>query len=276
MADSRSTSIYLTWAGGQFNFDAVLNEHHDIESTVTEHAVEEGVNIVDHVRPNPIQIRIRGFITNTPVASADFSRIGEVLQTYDNNAAPQTKDPPGTPPIVITPPQPPLQALLSLNGVVNAIQNKLFGDGAFTLQQSSDRNRLPDQNFSALVDEPTSGNPQNYVAAALDMLTTLRDDAELITVIAPHKGPYNNMILSKIGFDRGVAQGGSAYFDLELREIRIVQSATAAAPQPTIIKANIPVKTGAQATVPPARQLTAARAIVLNGQPSTANVGTVQ
>src|ERR1700682_4031627 len=99
---SEHVPIYFAWDGGDFHFDAVLNEQHNIDSQVTEHAVEEGSNIADHVRPNPITVQIKGLITNTPVnRDSDFDRIAQVLQLYaDTQAAPTAPDPPGAPPPV--------------------------------------------------------------------------------------------------------------------------------------------------------------------------------
>jgi hypothetical protein len=250
--DDRFRPIYITFDGGEFHFDAVLQEKHEITSTITEHPVEEGSNIADHVRPDPIVLNIQGVVTNTPIVAIGtdgWQRTPQILgpgEYHIEEAKP--KDPPGTPPIIISPPQPPLLGLLSLNGAVNALSNAIFGDGTFTLQQSSDRNTLPNQRYNALVD--VSSLVRNFIAEALSVLTQLRDEATLCTVIAPHKGPYNNMVVTKVMFSRGSSEAGKGTFDIELREIRIVSSAVVAAPKPSIPRANPPVTSGAQAPAP--------------------------
>lgn len=54
--------------------DAVLTETHTFSNTVTDHPVEEGMNISDHVRKNPDGLVLECFISNTPLGSTGASR----------------------------------------------------------------------------------------------------------------------------------------------------------------------------------------------------------
>lgn len=47
--------------------DATMQETHSAGSEVTEHPVEVGSDITDHVRPKPIEVRIDGIVTNAPL-----------------------------------------------------------------------------------------------------------------------------------------------------------------------------------------------------------------
>lgn len=47
--------------------DASVNETHSWSATVTEHPVEAGENISDHVRVNAVKLKISGVISNTPL-----------------------------------------------------------------------------------------------------------------------------------------------------------------------------------------------------------------
>lgn len=47
--------------------DVSLQEQHAVEADITEHPVEEGANIVDHIRQKPQMLTIEGLITNTPI-----------------------------------------------------------------------------------------------------------------------------------------------------------------------------------------------------------------
>jgi hypothetical protein len=49
--------------------DASLTETHDVENEVTEHPVEAGYVITDHVRRKPQRVTIEGIVSNTPVIS---------------------------------------------------------------------------------------------------------------------------------------------------------------------------------------------------------------
>lgn len=64
---------------GTITLDASLKETHTGESDVTEHPVEQGANITDHVRPRPSQLTIEGVVSNTPINSTQQSRVVDVL-----------------------------------------------------------------------------------------------------------------------------------------------------------------------------------------------------
>lgn len=48
-------------------FDAVTRDAHESSATVTEHPVEEGANISDHVRPDLDRVTLEAVVSNTPV-----------------------------------------------------------------------------------------------------------------------------------------------------------------------------------------------------------------
>jgi hypothetical protein len=50
-----------------FIIDAELEGDHRWSATITEHPVEEGVDIVDHISPRPVEITISGLVSDTPL-----------------------------------------------------------------------------------------------------------------------------------------------------------------------------------------------------------------
>jgi hypothetical protein len=52
---------------GFVQFDCMLSETHSDEATVTDHPVEEGANISDHIRKGPASLELNGIVTNTPI-----------------------------------------------------------------------------------------------------------------------------------------------------------------------------------------------------------------
>ena len=52
---------------GTVTLDVSLSEAHSSTNEVTDHPVEQGVNIVDHVRPKPDILRLEGMVSNTPL-----------------------------------------------------------------------------------------------------------------------------------------------------------------------------------------------------------------
>lgn len=61
----------INWKGetGQtytLTLDATVHEVHTSTSTVTDHPVERGANVADHIRPDPDQLTMEAWISNTP------------------------------------------------------------------------------------------------------------------------------------------------------------------------------------------------------------------
>lgn len=63
--------ISINWSDGgnlkRVMFDAGVGETHLWTATVTEHPVEKGVAITDHVRPGAFRISLDLWVTNTPI-----------------------------------------------------------------------------------------------------------------------------------------------------------------------------------------------------------------
>lgn len=65
------TVVYI----GDFPIDAAIDEQHTLSSEVTSSPVEEGADIVDHVRNHPIHISLNCIVSDTP--------IGELVDVRD-------------------------------------------------------------------------------------------------------------------------------------------------------------------------------------------------
>jgi len=59
---------------GDLALDCTVTETHTATSTVTEHPVESGANITDHIRPEPVQLSITGIVSDTPIGSRQVQR----------------------------------------------------------------------------------------------------------------------------------------------------------------------------------------------------------
>jgi hypothetical protein len=53
---------------GDMLVDAAIREEHSFEADVSEHPVEKGANITDHVRARPPMLVIEGIVSDTPLA----------------------------------------------------------------------------------------------------------------------------------------------------------------------------------------------------------------
>lgn len=84
----------LTWQVGDNTYlltlDAVTTERHTLTQNVTEHPVEQGASLVDHIRPLPVAISLEGVITNTPLYLPPDHTDGAQIQIYQVDDQPQT------------------------------------------------------------------------------------------------------------------------------------------------------------------------------------------
>lgn len=76
-----SRGIIKPQVGDLIDIDACLEETHDLGNMVTDHPVEEGMAITDHVRPEPDRVTLRCFVSNTPLSTEQVQsavRAGDV------------------------------------------------------------------------------------------------------------------------------------------------------------------------------------------------------
>jgi hypothetical protein len=68
-------------------FDAVISEEHASSAEATEHPVEEGIAITDHVKPNPARLSLQAVVTNTPLNQV-LTTIKDPNGAYASGVAP--------------------------------------------------------------------------------------------------------------------------------------------------------------------------------------------
>lgn len=66
--------------------DAILSENHRFPGRISQFPIEDGSNISDHIKNDPISVTIRGFVTNSPVAilGTRFSQDDPVQTAFDS------------------------------------------------------------------------------------------------------------------------------------------------------------------------------------------------
>lgn len=213
---------YISWlTAGSPNpnivyFDVVLNETHNLSATITEHAVEQGVNVTDHVRPNVDKVSLEGFVSNTPLPS--------VGSLFNNNMNQQI--------VTLNTPQ---VIFGTLNSAFNFVSPVLQG-----------RSLSPNFNVNIYA----VANATDFVKQTYDTLNTLRLTATFVDVIAPNAF-YKNMVVENVQMTRSAKDGTGATFKVDLREIRTVATSITQAPLPAITRASEPQQVGNQSTVTP-------------------------
>lgn len=192
--------------------DATLREGFDAPSEVTQHPVEKGVDISDHVILRPQKLSISGKFSETPfsieaqaagVASTVASTIGQNLGGALGGAGAT------------------FAASKTLAGV---LKPKSITGGSVIDQEGNFReeNNLPSEN-SRLRD-------------AVAELTNLRESRQPVTIITGLK-QYENYMLSGFKVSRDQSTGQSINVDLEFTEFKVAQSETVRIPIPKTPKA---------------------------------------
>jgi hypothetical protein len=208
-------SAYLSWGNpltdpalalGALHFDVVISEEHTRAAEVTDHTVETGIAITDHVRPLADVLELEVFVSETPIQSSD-AYVGPLTLQIDQAGG--FSSPLG--PIGVT-------------------------IGAITPPGSSYPTTITAQAMQF-------DTEHYYVNAAYETMTRLRDTATICSVITP-KENYFNMVIARIEMHRDSSTGTSARFRLDMKQVRTVASNIVSAPLPSISRASNIVNNG--------------------------------
>lgn len=212
-----SDAAYLQFDGTDLYFEAVLSESAEHMVTATEHVVEEGANITDHVRENPRRVTLEVFLSNTPITVAGPLDMQITFETLD---VPKRES---NGPIGITP-----GALIQAGAA--AISNLL--NGAKT--------------YRAAVLKAQAPGPK-VVREVMQLLEGWQSSKTLGKVYLPWR-TYESMIIEKLTPTRDPTTGDAAKVSIEFREIRLVEARLVSAPKPTEIRGKKAVSKGRQST----------------------------
>lgn len=206
----------LAWilpdSGTEIDFDLVVSENHTNSSQVTDHPVEKGVNVADHVRPEPVTLSLEVVMTNTPLDPDD----------HGGSVVPITIELP-----TWTPSNPIAQAESAVSG---AVKEALFGP-------------KPPLVINGVI-YPT---PFDKIQETHNALTTLERSGGTMTVVTSTKN-YGDMVLTRVGYER--TEWGTGTFKLDFRNIRTVTTQTVVAPKPLEPRGTPKQSKGSQSTSP--------------------------
>jgi hypothetical protein len=258
-----------------FTFDCVVDETWNEPATVTEHPVENGANVADHVRVELRKVTLKVWATNEPIDANnwDEATVGPVSIDV---AGPSWTPGPGT---IIVPEWDnniTLKSIAgSLVGIAGAVVGNAVGGGnaggligdvaaiagleAADLLLPGERTKVPVQTDAGI--QPTSGRTIqaqvqqwpggsdgiDYVAKTISALQTLKNNAQQIDVIGS-KSFCSPMTITGLTTVRNADTGTGADITIELTEVRIVQTQTVAVPIPNLPAGggNVPQQKGQQ------------------------------
>jgi len=207
---------------GDIWIDVSVREGHALTADVTEHPVEAGADVADHIRPMPATIDIDGAVTNHPI-ELPKSHAGT---TRVNPSPIEIKG------------EPTLGAI----GLVPGAEQAAAVLGALKLDVRSKRV------FSASVLHFTE--PFDRVSAVHAALVSIFERRALVTVVTGLM-TYQNVALTALHIERTSEAGqGRLNFSASGKVLRIVNSQTAKLPDPVDARAKPRKSRGKQPTQP--------------------------
>lgn len=190
--------------------DAMVKEDYTAEAEPTNHPVEDGADITDHVILRPRTLQIEGIVTETPF---------NVLDSFVNTA---------------------VQTVSSTIG--RAIQRKV-GGGAFGAVASSRIGGLAGKSLAGLL----KSESDNRLNGVLQELKAVRDSRAPITIVTGLT-QYDNFILRSFTVSRDQSSGKSMRVSLSFIEVIKATAKTVKVPVPKVKSAVPKVERGRQGT----------------------------
>lgn len=194
-----SDAAYLEFDDTSLYFEAVTSESAEHTATATEHNVEQGANVSDHVRPGLDKITLELFVSNHLIEDLNGAYGGGLesveldVPEYKQKLAPT----PGS----------------LINAATSALGDLLSGKPTYKAQVIK-RDRA------------------NVVKDIVTSLDEWRVGGVVGKVILPWK-TYESMVITRVAPSRTPESGDAASITCDFQEIRLVESLLVTAPKPT-------------------------------------------
>jgi hypothetical protein len=205
---------------GDVWIDVSVREGHELQAEITEHPVEAGANVADHIRPLPAAITIEGIVTNHPI-EVPQSNLGTARESRSS---------------IEIEGEPSMGALSTIPGVDQGVALL----GALRLDV---RSKVV---FAAMALHFTE--PFDRVSAVHAALVSIVERRQLVTIVTGLM-TYANVALTSLSIERSGAVGRDKLeFSASGRVLRIVRSQTAKLPDPVDARAKPGKSRGKQPT----------------------------
>lgn len=240
--------MYLAWTskGGKYffvKFDAVTRETIDSTLSITTHPVEDGSDTTDHAHAGPDKITLEGYISNVPLPSNwggefdeapfRFMQLGSVpLKMGENpqgvNLQAFGEEPPNL-----------------MDSILGAA-SKVSPGGLTKLVTGGINSLLHKPPDHAMVFK----GPDDWKDRARRVYELLRaaQQERVRVVCGTRLVTLEDMLIAKLNVPRSLKDGTGATFSLDLQRVRIVRSATVAAPVPAESRGQAETPAGQKAT----------------------------
>lgn len=230
-------------------FDVTTSEEPTDTVSITEHPVEEGADITDHVRKEPELITVEGYITNTPHPGnigPDDDHVWSTTNVTAGAIGPMKTD---TIELDVASPGVQLSETGLIQAGISALGSLVTGGANNQAKVLRPGNHRTDS-VSAKVFSSPSG--MNRARRAYDKLLYVQQQALLVTVVAEDR-EYFDMVIERLAKPRATGDGTAVKFQLDLHRIRIASSQTVESPQPAQPRAAATRNLGAQSTTDDAK-----------------------
>lgn len=219
----------LSYSNGErllvLEFDATVRELHTSQLTVTEHPVEKGVNVSDHVRKELARLTVEVMVTNHPLRQPGTNMGGVTGSVRPLDLSFRAQEETRQQLSVTFPTKTELPIGIPLVGAVLGSTGLLDSTDTVTVQTRT----TVDAPDGATAQTMQFDGPFDRVRTMFEELQGLQDSATLVTCHTTVK-EYENMILANLTAPREVKDGGSIHFTFDLKEVRFVTSKTVKAP----------------------------------------------
>lgn len=215
MATNVTPGVQVSYSGGLIIFDATLREGHESANVVTEHAVELGSNVADHVRPELARFSCDVYVTNTPLTLNPTNTDGATGSFASNDITVKEK---GGLPIGI----PGVGAALAGSGVLD--QDVTYSPVVLLFSAEFDR-----------------------VSSVYRELEQLRASATIVTITTRFR-QYDNMLIEHLSAPRNADDGEAVTFTIDAKQVLFAETQTVQVPASKTGQKNVPK--GPQATTP--------------------------
>lgn len=213
---------------GRIFFSVVEQETHDLDSEITDHAVEKGSNITDHVRDVPDKVTLNVFVSNEPIEDFPDGLLGASVQGVPLQLEAEQLFQPGQATVnMLGIPSLPIPTIGLLPvGVGSAVNNALAGTISITTQRTPIKDTRP-SSASVLQFSRAGKSIPNDV---LQILLKIKDAKTLVSVVTPIE-EYEDMVLQTINIPRDAKTGTGLRMSLTFRHLNIASSQIVTAPK---------------------------------------------
>lgn len=207
-------SAYFEFDDVSYLFECVTSETGEHTSTATEHNVEKGANVSDHIRPGLDKVSLEVFVSNTPLTDVNgLYGLAKSSVELDVPSFKQSLSP--TPGALI-------------NAAASAIGDLISGKPTYKAQFI------------------TYGGPRNVPKDVVTQLDDWRLKGVVGKVVTAWK-TYESVIIEHVGVKRDASMGEAVTITIDLREIRMVETKMVTVPIPTETRGKTMVNKGRQA-----------------------------